>query len=326
MDSKTRVLMALNLEKPDRVPFNFWMDRRLMDQYEKRIGHRHWRVTHFGADVIETFAALKFPCGPMEERDGANWLLGPCFTDWSRIDDLKMPNPKSEEVYSIIKADLNEFPDKAVFLDMQTPWGIIAGSLRGYEHVYLDMYEYRESFHKLCRMIVDVQKVVVERACKMGITALYLMEDLATSQGLSMSPAMIEEFVLHYARDLADIAAAYGLPILWHSDGNIIDLVGLLMDFGVNAVNPLQPNVCDIPKFMEEYGGKVAVYGGIDNCFTIPESTPKGVKSHILRQFELLGKSTGGLIFSTHDIPLNTPAENIETMVETIKNCTYCQS
>jgi uroporphyrinogen decarboxylase len=324
MDSKTRFLMALKHQKPDRVPFNFWMDRRLMADYEKKISHRHWRVTHFGADVIETFLSLDFPCGPMEERDGTSWLIGQSITDWSKIDELKMPDPREDKVYSLIKADLEEFPDKAVILDTQTPWGIIAGYMRGYEHVYMDMYEFSEQFHKMCRKLIEIQKVAVERACKMGITALYLMEDLATSQGLVMSPAMMEEFIFQYARQLADIARAYKVPFLWHSDGNVADLVPILRDFGVSAVNPLQPNVCDTKAFMQKHGGKVAVYGGIDNCFTIPQSTPQGVRKHVLEQFEILGKPSGGLIFSTHDIPLNTPYENVEIMVKTIKEeCRY---
>jgi len=81
MNSKERFLIALNNEKPDMVPFNFWMDRRLMEQYEKRLGHRHWRVTHYGADVIETFGLLNFPTGRMEEHSGTSWLEEPLFAN-----------------------------------------------------------------------------------------------------------------------------------------------------------------------------------------------------------------------------------------------------
>jgi uroporphyrinogen-III decarboxylase len=300
------------------------MDRRLMDEYEKRLGHRHWRVTHYGADVIETFPLLDFPTGPMEERDGTSWLKGPVFDDWNQADELAMPDPRDDTVYGLIKADLDEFPDKAVILDMQTPWGIVAGFIRGYEHVYLDMCMEGEAFKKLCSRILEVQKVVVERVCAMGITALYLMEELATSQGLSMSLEMTAEYVFAYAREMAEIARAHEIPILWHSDGNILGLIEHLVGLGVKAVNPLQPNVNDTKAFMERFGGRLAVYGGIDNCFIIPESSPEGVRQHVLEQFDQLGQPHGGLIFSTHDIPLKTPRENVEMMVATIvEECVY---
>jgi uroporphyrinogen-III decarboxylase len=46
------------------------------------------------------------------------------------------------------------------------------------------------------------------------------------------------------------------------------------------------------------------------------------VREHVLHTFNALGKD-GGLIFSTHDIPLGTSRENVEVMVETIERCTY---
>jgi uroporphyrinogen decarboxylase len=322
MDSKTRVLMSIAHDKPDRVPFNFWMDRRLMAEYEKRIGHRHWRVTHYGADVIESFYDLKFPQGPTVQRDGTIWHTGPAFTDWAKIHELALPNPHDERVYDLLKADLEEFPDKAVLLNIITPWGVIA-EMRTYELVYMDMYEYPEAFKELSQRIADIMNVVVERACQMGVTAIYIQEDLATSRGLSMSPLMINEFCLDYAKGFVDIAKQYNKPVLFHSDGAVLDLIELLIEFGIDAINPLQPNVVNPKEFKDTFNNKLAVYGGLDNCFIIPEETPRQIRKHVLEVFEVLGKPDGSLIFSTHDIPYETPAENIEVLVSAIKDCKF---
>jgi uroporphyrinogen decarboxylase len=321
MNSHDRVLMALSHKKPDRVPYNFWMDRRLLQEYEHRYGHRHWRVTHCGADVIETFPNLNFPTGPYVEHDGTEWQTGPSFEDWQHVDEIPLPDPYDDGVYKSIKADLDEFPDKALFLDMVTPWGVIAG-MRTYEKIYMDMYEYPEQFHSLSRKILDVQKIVVERVCKMGITALYLMEDLATSKGLSMSPAMIREFCFDYARELIVIAHSHNIPVLFHSDGMVSDLVPILMEYGVCAMNPLQPSVNDAAIFKKQYGKNMAVYGGLDNCFIIPNGSAQDVRNHVRSVFDSLG-SDGALIFSTHDIPIQTPAANIEAMIVAIQSCVY---
>ncbi len=322
MDSKTRVLTALARRKPDRVPFNFWMDRRRMARYEQRLGHRHWRVVHFGADVIETFSNLNFPTGPSIDRDGTCWHTGPYFESWNEADAIQLPDPHDERVYELIRQDLAEFPHTAIFLDMGIPWGVIAG-MRTYQRVYMDMYDYPAEFKKLARRILDVQKIVVDRACRMGITALYLMEDLATAKGLALSPEMIDEFCLADARQLADIAHAQGIPVLFHSDGQVMELTELLLDLKIVAVNPLQPHLNDPVEFKKRYGGRLAVYGGLDNSFIIPNGTPDDVRNHVLDVFEKVGRLDGGLIFSTHDIPLDTPEENVTAMTETIKQCLY---
>lgn len=322
MTSKERFLTALRHQKPDRPPFNFWMDRPVMADYEKKIGHRHWRITHFGADVIETFPCIAFTPGPPPAAGGYSVANEPLF-EWAQAGTMPMPNPDDEQVYAVIAADLREFPDHAVILDTITPWGHIAG-LRSYEKVYMDMYDYPEEFHALSRRITDTLKLVVERACAMGITALYLMEDLADRNGLSIAPAMIDEFCLAYAKELADIARAHGIPVMWHCDGNVHDLLPMLKNMGVSAVNPLQPHLNDAAAFKREFGRDLAVYGGLDNCYIIPNESAAAVRAHVLDVFATLGKPDGALIFSTHDIPVGTPEKNLEMMVHTIKHeCVY---
>ena len=319
MTSKERFLKAINHQKPDRAPFNFWMDRPLMKKYEEKIGHRHWRVTHFGADVIETFPLINFTGG----TDANAWDSHSIVKSWNEIDNLSLPDPNDPNVYDLIKKDLDEFPDTAVVLDMITPWGHIT-MLRGYENVYMDMYDEPELFHKISRKFTDTLKIVTEKACDLGITALYLMEDLADRNGLSLSPAMIEEFVLPYAGELAEIARDKNIPVMFHSDGNVTDLLDLLLKIGVKAVNPMQPHLNNAVEFKKNHGDKLAVYGGLDNCYIIPDGSPEDVKKHVLDVFDVLGKPDGALIFSTHDIPEYTPEENVEMMISTIKNeCVY---
>ena len=206
---------------------------------------------------------------------------------------------------------------------MITPCGHIA-SVRTYEKVYMDMYDEPERFHALSRKITDLLKVVTERACKMGITALYLMEDMADRNGLTLSPAMIDEFILPYANELADIARKYNVPVMFHSDGNVSNLIDHLINIGVQVVNPMQPHLNNATEFKNKYGDKLAVYGGLDNCYIIPDGSPEEVHEHVLDVFNVLGKPDGALIFSTHDIPEYTPKENIEALISTIKNeCKY---
>jgi len=323
MDSKTRVQLALAHQKPDRVPFNFWMDRRLMARYEQRFGHRHWRVTHYGADVIESFVCPQFPAGPGIEHNGTWWQTGPLFTSWTEAPGITLPDPQPEELYILLKRDLTEFPDTAIFLNTGTPFSVIAG-MRSYETIYMDLIDYADDYHALARRIADVQNAVAERVCTTGITALYIQEDLATTKGLAMSPAMINEFCLKYAKEQADIAHAHNLPVVFHSDGMIMDLIPLLQAIGVNAVNPLQPHLNDAKQFKNQYGDTTALYGGLDNCFIILNETPAEIRQHVLDLFDTVGKPDGGLILSSHDIPLDTPEENIEALVRTItQECRY---
>jgi uroporphyrinogen-III decarboxylase len=88
--------------------------------------------------------------------------------------------------------------------------------MRTYENIYIDMYQYPDEFCKLSHRIADVMKIIIERACRMGVTALYIQEDLAINTGLAMSPAMIKEFCFAYIKDFFRIAEEYDKPVLFH--------------------------------------------------------------------------------------------------------------
>ncbi len=322
MDSKTRVLMALNHEKPDRPPFNFWMDRRLMADYEKRIGHRHWRITHYDADVIESFWNLPFPSGKFTEHEGTQWLSEPYPMSWDDVDSIPMPDPNADDVFTLIDQDIAEFPDRAVVMNMPTPWAVIS-NMRGYEQIYMDIMDHPEQYDRLARRIADVMKKTVELGCRRGITALYIQEDVSSAKGPMMSMEDIERFSFQYAQECTELAQSLGKPVLFHCCGSIMPLMDRFVQMGVNAVNPLQPHLNDLKAFHDGYGEKLCLYGGLDNTYVLSDGTVEQVRSHVQEVFETVGKDNGALIFSTHDLDIKTPRENIETMVKTIKGCSF---
>lgn len=52
MTSRERVERVIKFEKPDRLPFNFWMDRRRMEELNRKYGE-DFRVTRFDADELK---------------------------------------------------------------------------------------------------------------------------------------------------------------------------------------------------------------------------------------------------------------------------------
>lgn len=142
MTSRERVIKALNFEKPDRVPFNFWMDRRLMARYEKEYGD-YFRLDRYDADVIETFPLLAWPAGSGEERNGSFWFTSPALENWDEADRLVMPDPLEEKVYDHVQAHLVKYPDKAIFVNIPGPTTVLHG-IRLLDNFYYDVYDYPE--------------------------------------------------------------------------------------------------------------------------------------------------------------------------------------
>ena len=74
---------------------------------------------------------------------------------------------------------------------------------------------------------------------------------------------------------------AAGKPVMFHSDGNINDLVPMLLDAGVDCVHPLDPYGVDYREFKKKYGGLVCLAGNIDIEFPLAHGTPEEVREDV---------------------------------------------
>lgn len=326
MTSRERVQAVCAGEKPDRLPFNFWMDRDRMHQMDAQFGE-NFRVSHYGADVIETFAHLPFfeEAREKEERffDGTTSWLTKCGAAGVRaLWDMPMPDSREHSYYEGIRADRRRWPDKALFAMLTSPLDILFDRL-GLEQLSYDLSDYPDETETLCNRLAQALLVALEQILNCEVDVLYLAGDICTSRGPMFSNEMLRRFCFLPMRPLIDYAHSRGVKVFYHTDGYVMDILPLLIAYGIDGVNPLQFSVGNDPqRFIRDFGGKLLVYGGIDNCFIIPNGTVREVRSHIRFLFETLGKHSG-YIASSHDIPRHAPQANMDAMVDEIRRCVY---
>ena len=324
MNSRERVHAILNNQKPDRLPFNFWMDRPLMAELDKKFGP-NFRVNHYGVDVIETFPNIPFTSehtgNTTYEVDGKIVVKHP-LDSVVQFNDIPSPDVNDPKCYTGIRADRAKYPDKALFALMITPLEILFNKL-GMEQFFLDIADHDTLIDSATERISDVLVKAVDPIADCDVDVLYLAGDICSTQGEMMSMDMLRRFCFDPIKEIIDRAHERGLKVFYHTDGHVMNILPLFVDYGVDGINPLQLSANNsYEKFASEYGNKLMLYGGIDNCNIIPNGTPDDVRKHIRHLFSTVGKN-GRLIASSHDIPFYVPMENLETMIDEIKKCTY---
>ncbi len=323
LTSRQRIGRVLAGGKPDRVPFNFWMDRDAMAGYDRRWG-ADFRLTHFDVDVIEAFAFLGWWPGLSArhvEDAKTSWQIEPLVDSMHRALQIPMPDPADPNLLGDIRTKRSAHPDKAIFALFLAPLDILA-PLRLAENLYLNLYDCPDQVHALLGRMKPILAEAARRVCREDIDVLYLAGDLCSRDGPMISPAHLREFVFDYLREVIDIAHAAGKKVFYHTDGFVLPMLDIFMEYGIDGINPLEPRYNDPAQFVAKTAGRLMLYGGLDNCVAIPDGTPASVRDHVRRQFEILGKE-GRLIFSTHDIPSHCPLENIEAMADAIRECRY---
>jgi len=142
--------------------------------------------------------------------------------------------------------------------------------------------------------------------------------DMADSRGLLCSPASLEKvWVDHFIRSIKPLADD-DFTILWHCDGNLMELVPYLLEAGINGFQGFQyedgMDYIEICKLKPKRGGDLVIQAGVSVTRTLPFGKPADVVKEI--DF-LVGHGTPHtfLSLSSSCVP-GTPYENIKTCID----------
>jgi uroporphyrinogen-III decarboxylase len=248
-------------------------------------------------------------------------MVEPLFTDWNDTPQIQLPDPNDPSLTANCEMMLKRYPDKAVIANLPNVLTHVE-SMISQADFYVDLMDEPELVAAFFHRMSDIMAEQAERLCKMDITALYVMDDVACNHGLLMSPAQVREHILPHWKKVIDVAHAHGKPVFFHTDGKVEELYDVFADeLKIRMLNPLQPDLQDVGAFSDQYKGRTGIYGGL-NTGRIHMMTPGEIRVHVLDLFEKSGQG-GGLIVSSHDLDISTTEEQLEALVGAIKECTY---
>jgi hypothetical protein len=156
-----------------------------------------------------------------------------------------------------------------------------------------------------------------------GLPPLYRLDfDMADSRGLLVRPETLDRLWLpHFARALEPMLAT-DIRLIWHCDGNLMDLFPRLLDVGIRGFQGFQyedgmdyETICQMKT---KDGDPLLIVGGVSVTRTLPFGTPQDVKREIDWLVEF-GPETGLFLGGSSSIAPGVPWENIETMVDGLR-------
>jgi uroporphyrinogen decarboxylase len=89
--------------------------------------------------------------------------------------------------------------------------------------------------------------------------------------------------------------------VMHHSDGNVLSLLDMWVEAGIDAINPVEFRTgMDPVKIREQYGQKLVCTGGLDNCDILPRGDRTEIRDHV--QHILQAGRGGGFVIGPHSI------------------------
>ncbi len=139
--------------------------------------------------------------------------------------------------------------------------------LVGYEYLsvmqYLDPELFRDIFLKIGELF---QKLWTEMIQHYGdIFVFYRMgDDLGFKSNTLLEPETIREHIIPQYKRVINLAHNDGKKFLLHSCGNIFNIMDDLIEAGIDAKHSNEDQIAPFDKWIELYGGKIGLFGGID--------------------------------------------------------------
>jgi uroporphyrinogen decarboxylase len=235
----------------------------------------------------------------------------------------QFPDPDDPSRYQGLKEEAKVFYDQGFAVGTyikgvsETMW-----ILRGIENVFVDMTLNQDFYHALAARTADVLARMVENFfAEVGDYVQYLCVtcDLGTQQNLMISPQTYKDFVRPYEKRIYDAVKKNSkAKVAHHSCGAIFKLIPLLIESGVDILNPVQTsaNGMDTKALKREYGQDLSFWGGIDTQNILAGGTPEMVTAEVKRVMTDLGP--GGLLLGpSHDIQAFTNPANVVALYQT---------
>ncbi len=339
MNSRERVLAAVNHTAPDRTPRNFWAEPPSWNRLFEHLGHtdKERLLRELGIDI----RILEVPGPPDQVLDGGvhrnfwgeqfvyrptHW--GPMREDvrgalsearsFAEIESFDWPSPELFD-YSGLAEQVRCWDDYALLYGFADIWERPA-LVRGLENMFLDMCERPDWVHFLARKFTDFYKEDYTRAAETTngrIDLFLLISDLGSQKGPLISKKMFREFIAPYIREMCEHIHSLGAKVLYHSCGSIRPFISELIELGVDILDPIQPSGEMMPETLHaEFGGRLCLHGGIDMQKLLPSGTPEEVRAGARRYCEVLGKEGGYILAPAHLFQPDVPPHNIFAMYD----------
>ncbi|MBN1918581.1 MAG: hypothetical protein JW889_11790 [Verrucomicrobia bacterium] len=200
---------------------------------------------------------------------------------------------------------------------LETAW-----RLRGLQNFLLDLIERPAWADFLLDRLAAVGCRNARTLAEANVDILVLDDDVGMPGRMIVSPEVWRRFLK--PRMAAIIAAARAvkpeLTVLYHSDGSIEPIVGDLIEIGVNALNPIEPEHMDAARIRQAYGERLALWGGVGRQTTFGSATPEQIRDEVRRRIEQLGR-TAFVACPSYDVDTpDVPWANIAAFLEAVRD------
>ncbi|MDI7275094.1 MAG: uroporphyrinogen decarboxylase family protein [Anaerolineae bacterium] len=193
-----------------------------------------------------------------------------------------------------------------------------AWELMGFEAFCFALRDDPALVEALFERIGAIQYAIFQRVIAMPeVGAVWWPDDIAYTEGLMIAPQHLRRLLFPWLRRMGEDCAARGLPWIFHSDGDLTEVIDDLLDCGFNALHPIEAKAMDIVALKRRCAGRLALMGNVDLAYPLSLGTPEEVAAEVRRLLREVAPGGGYCLGSGNSVPEYVPLANYQAMRET---------
>ncbi len=217
---------------------------------------------------------------------------------------IQLPDPDRPERWA-------GFAEEVAYLKARGEYtaGWVNGAFSGCHYFFCD---YQELMIALIQQPEMVQRIMAKlgdwnlRAARhmldAGVDCIGFVDDLGSGSNLLFRPELYRRFFWPWHRAQCDLVHGAGRHVHMHSHGNINKVLDLIVEAGVDMLNPLDPTEgMDLAAVKERYGRRLTLVGGMDKY--IFDQDLDEIEARLRRAVAFGGRGGRFILMDTGGIP-----------------------
>ena len=321
MNSKQRVLAAIQHQEPDRVPLGIWLYQKIFGSEKLRaaieIQYGSLEKFYDALRIDLLLYVMPFPYKNYVPGLGGTFQTGLGGVALEAITADHFRDPAEASLYTGLEQLIATHPKQAIVAHV---WGVVkaAYSFMGVEATLMNMVAQPELMARFFSQLGQWSARMAEHAIARGADIVQISADAGASNGMLFSPKQWWSLVYPNDKLIAAAIKRRGKPVAMHNDGNIWQIMDGIVALGVDVLHPIQTSAgMDLRAVKQQYGDRLTINGGLDITRVLSDTTDEELVA-IIRDYMNVLKPRGGFIVNTeHFVPETIPLTRIELAYRT---------
>jgi uroporphyrinogen-III decarboxylase len=336
-----RLLSAFRIEPVDRVPnLEFWvtnqeiiegvlnrrLDYNIYSEKQRRVELGMLRpedAIEFAENIGMDAVGIPFSWRPGvlygKASDGSLHYIGGALKEPEDLRSVLDQRPETEtqlvKLEQFLKAADSLGTKVGIYAKLTTFFDSTMLAM-GYENFMFKLYDNPGFVEKVMEEIFQVQYQVLQRLVQYDELAfIFVADDVAQKDGLMIHPTMFRRLFFSRQKAMVDETRRSNKLFVYHTDGDLREVIPILIELGVSGIQPIEPTANDIVEIKHRYGDRISLIGNIETEL-LAYGTEEKVRERVRERIEKLAPGGGYVLGSSSSIMNGAKLSNFLAMLE----------